>query len=72
MLGVAAASSEVTGYRSLVEVVQKLGKKGEIAYYPNQNNVEAYNKLYKEYVILSEYFGKGANDVMKRLNKMRK
>jgi L-ribulokinase len=72
ILGVAAASSEVTGYNNLVEVVQKLGKNGEMAYCPNQNKVEAYDKLYEEYVVLSEYFGKGANDVMKRLNQMRK
>lgn len=72
MLGVAAASPEVTGYKNLVEVVDKLGKKGEIAYFPNQNRVEEYHKLYNEYVILAEYFGKGVNDVMKRLNQMRK
>lgn len=72
ILGVAAAPSEVTGYSGLVEVTEKLGKKGEKTYCPNQENVEAYNQLYDEYVTLYEYFGKGANDVMKRLNKMKK
>lgn len=71
ILGVAAASSEVTGYHSLVEVTQKLGKKGNKVYKPQQDNIDAYNQLYSEYITLYEYFGKGANDVMKRLNGMR-
>ena len=71
MLGIAAAPSEVTGYHSLTEVVEKLSKRGSVAYQPNSDNKEAYDKLYEEYKILLEYFGKGANDVMKRLNKLR-
>ena len=72
VLGIAAASSEVTGYQGLADISDKLGKKGERVYRPNQENVEAYNELYEEYVTLHEYFGKGANDVMKRLNRIRK
>ena len=71
ILGVAAAPSEVTGYHSLTEVAEALGKKGEKAYTPNPKNIDAYNKLYDEYITLYEYFGKGANDVMKRLNNLR-
>ena len=71
ILGVAAASSEVTRYHSLVEVTQKLGKRGNKVYKPQQDNIDAYNQLYSEYITLYEYFGKGANDVMKRLNGMR-
>lgn len=72
MLGVAAAPTEVTGYQNLIEVAQTLGKKCEKVYYPNHDNVDVYNKLYEEYTVLLEYFGKGTNDVMKRLNQMRK
>ena len=71
ILGVAAASSEVTGYHSLTDIAEALGKKGETAYIPNSDNIDSYNKLYDEYITLYEYFGKGANDVMKRLNRMR-
>lgn len=71
MLGIAAAPSEVTGYHNLTEVVEKLSKRGDKAYRPNSENKEAYDKLYEEYKTLLEYFGKGANDVMKRLNKLR-
>ena len=71
ILGVAAASKEVTGYDDVVQVIEKLGKRGEKVYYPNPKRHEAYTKLYQEYLTLFEYFGKGANDVMKRLNEMR-
>jgi len=71
ILGVAAASSEVTGYHNLTEVAEALGKKGNKVYAPNQKNIDAYNQLYGEYITLYEYFGKGSNDVMKRLNKIR-
>lgn len=71
MLGIAAASAEVTGYSSLVDIIDNIGKSGDKVYYPNKENHASYNKLYDEYQTLLDYFGKGANDVMKRLNKMR-
>ena len=36
-------------------------------YSPIAENVEAYNRLYDEYVRLHDYFGRGCNDVMKRI-----
>jgi len=36
-------------------------------YTPNPDDANIYNKLYAEYKILHDYFGRGANDVMKRL-----
>lgn len=36
-------------------------------YTPNPENQKAYKKLYAEYVTLHDYFGRGGNDVMKRL-----
>lgn len=36
-------------------------------YTPNAENHRAYQKLYEDYVLLHDYFGKGGNDVMKRL-----
>lgn len=71
MLGIAAASSQVTGYSNLIEIIENIGKSGDKVYYPNEENIAAYDKLYEEYKTLLEYFGKGSNDVMKRLNKMR-
>jgi len=72
ILGVAAAPKEVTGYDNVVEIIEHLGKRGEKVYYPNKEKHQAYMRLYEEYLTLFEYFGKGANDVMRRLNAMRK
>lgn len=71
ILGAAAAPKEVTGYHSVNEIVAKIGKAGGETYRPNADNARIYDRLYAEYKMLSEYFGSGANDVMKRLNKIR-
>lgn len=71
MLGVAAAPAEITGYHGITDVVERLGKGKEQAYIPKQENVVVYEQLYQDYKTLTEYFGKGGNDVMKRLNRMR-
>jgi L-ribulokinase len=44
-----------------------MGKVKEEFYKPIPKNVEVYKKLYAEYNTLHDYFGRGANDVMKRL-----
>ncbi len=69
--GACAAGAEKGGYDSLYEGAAKLGKVKDKVYYPIPENVEIYNKLYAEYKILHDYFGKGANDVMKRLKNMK-
>ncbi|MGJ7045590.1 hypothetical protein HNR52_001794 [Thermoanaerobacterium thermosulfurigenes] len=34
-------------------------------------DVEIYEKLFQEYKLLHDYFGRGANDVMKRLKNIK-
>ncbi len=41
-------------------------------YEPIPENVTVYNRLYEEYHQLHDYFGRGENDVMKRLRTIRK
>lgn len=41
-------------------------------YQPNPEAAEAYDGLFAEYQLLHDYFGRGANDVMKRLKAMRR
>ena len=43
-----------------------IADKSEKTYYPNAENTAKYEKLYREYVELTNYFGK-TNDTMKRL-----
>lgn len=66
ILGVSAASNQVSGYNNLTEIVEKLGNKCGKIYTPNMDNTIAYNKLYKEYIILCEYFAK-QNSIMKKI-----
>jgi L-ribulokinase len=40
-------------------------------YIPNADHVQRYDRLFKEYKILHDYFGKGENDVMKRLKSIK-
>ncbi len=40
-------------------------------YVPNPEHHKVYEKLYAEYVILRDYFGRGANDMMKRLKSIK-
>lgn len=67
MFGAVAAGAAKGGYDSIVDAAKVMGKVEEKTYKPIKENVEAYKKLYAEFEILHDYFGKGANDVMKRL-----
>lgn len=71
ILGAAAADKIVTGYKDANEIAQHLGKVRDEVYTPNPENVAIYDELYEEYKTLHKYFGKGVNDVMKRLNEIR-
>ncbi|MBP9989176.1 MAG: ribulokinase [Ruminococcus sp.] len=65
--GACAAGAENGGYDSLYDGAAALGKVKDKVYYPNEENVAIYDKLFAEYKILHDYFGRGENDVMKRL-----
>jgi len=71
MFGAVVAGQEKGGYDSIVEAAKYMGKVKEDYYKPNKKNVEIYEKLYVEYNILHDYFGRGTNDVMKRLKKIK-
>ena len=43
----------------------------DTVYRPSAANQTAYDALYAEYVRLYDYFGRGENDVMKRLKAIR-
>ena len=43
----------------------------ENAYTPDPRGAAVYDQLYAEYVLLHDYFGRGANGVMHRLRALR-
>ncbi len=71
ILGAAAAPQSVSGYEDANEAAKAMGHIDEEVYHPNPDNVVTYEKLYQEYKTLTDYFGRGTNDVMKRLNAIR-
>ncbi len=72
IFGAVAAGKENGGYDDVFEAAQKLGKVMDTVYYPNEEEADTYDALFAEYRILHDYFGRGANDVMKRLKNIKK
>ena len=71
IFGAVAAGAETGGYSTINEASDKMGKLSDRVYTPIDANSEIYDKLYAEYELLHDYFGKGGNDVMKRLKKLK-
>lgn len=49
-----------------------MGKVERGRYQPSEERALAYDRLYEEYSALHDYFGRGANDVMKRLKSLKR
>ena len=71
IFGAVAAGKEKGGYDSVFEAAGVMGKLKDTVYTPIPENVEVYDELYHEYDLLHDYFGRGANDAMKRLKAIR-
>lgn len=67
MHGAVAAGSASGGYDSIMEASRKMARLRPVNYQPILQNKAIYDRLYLEYVSLHDYFGRGENDVMKRL-----
>ena len=67
-----AAGSAKGGYDEMSVAAEKLGKISDVSYAPNEENAAIYDELYAEYKKLHDYFGRGENDVMKRLKALRR
>jgi len=66
------AAAAAGAYPSVAEAGEAMGRVERGKYQPNPEASEAYDALFAEYQLLHDYFGRGANDVMKRLKAMRK
>lgn len=63
----AAAGEEKGGYRNAFEASKAMGRVRPTVYRPIPENVAAYERLFREYQGLHDYFGRGGNDIMRRL-----
>jgi L-ribulokinase len=71
MFAAVAAGSENGGYDTITEAAQTMGRVKDETFKPIPENVAIYEKLYQEYSKLHDYFGRGENDVMKRLKALK-
>jgi L-ribulokinase len=71
MFGAVAAGSAAGGYDSIFDAAQRMARLKELVYKPVAENQAVYDKLYADYVLLHDYFGRGENDVMKRLKELK-
>lgn len=66
-----AAGPAAGGYSSILEASQHMVQLSDEVYRPIPAHTQIYDQLFAEYLILHDYFGRGANDVMKRLKRLK-
>ncbi len=71
MFAAVAAGKEAGGYDSIFEAAKHMARLQDVVYRPNPAHKEVYDQLYAEYLKLHDYFGRGQNDVMKRLKALK-
>lgn len=71
MFGAVAADKDVGGYDSIYDASKAMAHLRDEVYRPNLTHNKIYDQLYTEYVRLHDYFGRGENDVMKRLKTLK-
>jgi L-ribulokinase len=71
MFGAVAAGKAAGGYDSIFEAAKYMAQLKSTVYKPIPAHSKVYDKLFAEYLRLHDYFGRGENDVMKRLKKIK-
>ncbi|GAA0854852.1 ribulokinase [Bifidobacterium pullorum subsp. gallinarum] len=71
MFAAVAAGQAQGGYDSIIDAAAKMARVKEETFKPIPEHVEVYEQLYREYSKLHDYFGRGENDVMKRLKRIK-
>ena len=71
MFAAVAAGSAAGGYDDIFTASKFMARLRDEAYQPISENKAVYDKLYQEYEVLHDYFGRGENDVMKRLKQLK-
>jgi L-ribulokinase len=71
MFAAVAAGPGAGGYATIEEASRAMARLKDERYVPSPANQAVYDTLYREYVRLHDYFGRGENDVMKTLRSIR-
>ncbi len=72
MFGAVAAGRAAGGFDTVQEAAAVMAKVKDYTYRPVAENARTYNRLFAEYRTLHDYFGRGTNEVMKRLKQIKK
>ncbi|MBI9050621.1 MAG: ribulokinase [Anaerolineaceae bacterium] len=67
MFGAVAAGKSAGGFDSIYDAAPVMGSLKDESFMPNPDAKKVYDQLFAEYMLLHDYFGRGENDVMKRL-----
>lgn len=71
LYGAVAAGRARGGFDNILEAASIIPRLKDVIYQPVAGNVAIYDKIYTEYRLLHDTFGRGGNDVMKRLKDIR-
>ncbi len=72
-LGSAIHAAVAAGaYREVRAAGAAMGRRGARSYLPDPAAADVYDRLYAEYSLLHDYFGRGGNEVMRRLHALRR
>jgi L-ribulokinase len=71
MFGAVAAGKAAGGYASIYDAAQNMAHLKAETFKPIPENQKVYEKLFAEYLRLHDYFGRGENNVMKTLKKIK-
>jgi L-ribulokinase len=71
MFGAVAAGTSAGGYDSIYDAAQVMAHLKEDTFKPDPENQKVYDILFSEYQRLHDYFGRGENNVMKTLKRIK-
>jgi L-ribulokinase len=71
MYGAVAAGAAAGGYDSIADAAARMVRPSVRTYVPDTSARGVYDSLFGDYVTLHDHFGRGGNDVMRRLRALR-
>ncbi len=71
MFGAVAAGATGGGYDTIVDAARSMARLSDEVFVPDPERHATYDRLYEEYRRLHDHFGRGGDDVMKRLRAIR-
>jgi L-ribulokinase len=72
MHGAVAAGRAAGGWNSIFEAAEHMARVQKRTYKPRSERHQIYQRIFREYQSLHDYFGRGTNDVMKRMKALQR